>query len=116
MMIAFKPGTAYLARRRILSPCDNTKVVVPNAPSAWVCPIHMLLDERQREFVADVRVDYELGEIAVKSRALRICAPLNSAVGTMERDHLLTIVEGLAPTAVGKLINGMFKSREVYVP
>lgn len=116
MTISFEPGAAYLARRPIIDPLDDTHVLHPNVPTYWVCPIHMLLDEYPREFVADVMVDYGFGEIAVKSRALRICALLNRAITTMERDHLLTIIEGLAPRAVGKLINGLLKSRKVDVP
>jgi hypothetical protein len=61
-------------------------------------------------------VQYDFGELIVKSRALRICALLNWAVSTMEPDQLLTIVEGLSPSAIGKLINEIFKSREVHVP
>jgi hypothetical protein len=112
MTISFKPGVAYLRRQSILD-ADDTTVLYPNVPIYWVCPIHMFLAEYP-EFVADVMVDYGLGaEIAVKSRALRICALLNRAVTTMEPDHLLTIIEGLAPRTVGKLINGLLKSRKV---
>jgi len=104
MMIAFKPGAAYLARPPILN-LDKTQVLVPNVPMYWVCPIHVLTNGFQREFVADVLVDYDLGEVTVKSRALRICTLLNWAVDTMEQGNLLTIVEALAPREIGKLIN-----------
>jgi hypothetical protein len=104
-MISFIPGAAYVARRPILNPLDETQVLYPDVPTYWVCPIHILIGEYPSEFVADVMVDYGFGEIAVKSRALRICALLNRAVTTMERDHLLTIIEGLSPRAVGTLIN-----------
>jgi hypothetical protein len=115
MTISFEAGGAYLRRRPILMPGDDTQVVHPCAPVAWVCPVHLSLDNRPREFVADVLVDYDLGETAVKSRAFQLCVLLNAAVSTMERGPLLAVLAALAPFAVGKIINDMVKSREVRV-
>jgi hypothetical protein len=115
MIISFEPGAAYLRRRPILMPGDDTQVLLPSAPSAWVCPVHLLLNNRPREFVADVLVDYDLGETAVKTRAFQLCVLLNAALGTMERGPLLAVLAALAPFAVGKIINDMVKSREVPV-
>jgi hypothetical protein len=106
--ISFRPGGAYVKRVNILRPGDDTRVYIANCPSGWACPIHLYIEERQADFVADVFDETDQGAMSkgIVLSDLLTCAAQSSSPGM-----IVNVVRLFAPCETKGILNAIVSSR-----